>query len=53
VRNSGEMKNIVLREMYNVPYVGHPGYKKTIADIRSQNVWPGMKKEVANYIVMC
>jgi hypothetical protein len=25
------MKNMVLREMHNVPYVGHPGYQKTIA----------------------
>jgi hypothetical protein len=24
VPNSEEMKNIVLREMHNVPYVGHP-----------------------------
>jgi hypothetical protein len=44
------MKNIVLREMHNVPYVGHPGYHKTIAVVRSQYFWPGMKKEVANYI---
>jgi hypothetical protein len=24
VPNSQELKNIILREMYNVPYVGHP-----------------------------
>jgi hypothetical protein len=24
VPNSGEMKNIVVREMHNVPYVGNP-----------------------------
>jgi hypothetical protein len=53
VPNLGEMKNIVLREMHNVPYVGHPGYHKTIAVVRSQYFWPGMKKEVANYIAMC
>jgi hypothetical protein len=35
VSNSGELKNIVLREMHNVPYVGHPGYHKTIAHVRS------------------
>jgi hypothetical protein len=26
VPNSNELKNIVLREMHNVPYFGHPGY---------------------------
>jgi hypothetical protein len=24
VSNSGELKNAVLKEMHNVPYVGHP-----------------------------
>jgi hypothetical protein len=53
VPNSREMKNIVMREMHNVPYVGHPGYQKSIAVVRSQYFWPGMKKEVANYIARC
>jgi hypothetical protein len=42
-----------MREMHNVPYVGHPGYQKSIATIRSQYVWPEMKKEVDNYIATC
>jgi hypothetical protein len=53
VPNSSELKNEVLKEMHNVPYVGHLGYQKTIAAVRSQYFWPGMKKEVANYIVIC
>jgi hypothetical protein len=53
VPNSSEMKNAVLKEMKNVPYVGHPGYHKTITEVRSQYFWPGMKKEVANYITRC
>jgi hypothetical protein len=32
--------------MHNVPYVGHPGYQKTIAIVKSQYYWPCMKKEV-------
>jgi hypothetical protein len=50
VSNYGELKNVVLKEMQNVPYAGHPGYQKTIATVSSQYFWPGMKKEVANYI---
>jgi hypothetical protein len=44
------MKNLVLREMHNVPYVGHPGYQKTIAVVKGQYFWPRMKKEVVDYI---
>jgi len=50
VYNSLEMTNMVLREMHNVPYVGHPGYEKKIASIKSQCFFPSMKKEVAKYI---
>jgi hypothetical protein len=53
VSNSSELKNTVLREIHNVSYVGNPGYHKTIAVVRSQYIWPGMKKEVANYIARC
>jgi hypothetical protein len=53
VQNSREMKNTVLREINNVPYVGHPRYHNTIAFVRSEYFWPGMKKEVANYIALC
>jgi hypothetical protein len=35
VPNSKELKNMILREMHNVPYDGHPGYQKTISAINS------------------
>ena len=44
VSNSSDMKNTVLKEMHNVPYVRHPGYQKTIAALRSQYFCPIMKK---------
>jgi hypothetical protein len=44
VPNSLELKNMILREMHNVPYVGHQGYQKTIAAVKSQYYWPQMKK---------
>jgi hypothetical protein len=44
VLNSREMKNVVLKEMHNVPYVGHPRYHKTITIVRSQYLCPRMKK---------
>jgi hypothetical protein len=26
VPSSGELRNLVLKEMHDVPYAGHPGY---------------------------
>jgi hypothetical protein len=53
VPNSHELKILILREMHNVPYDGHPGYQKTIAAVKSQYYWPVMKKEVADFIAKC
>jgi hypothetical protein len=53
VPNSQELKNMILREMHDVPYVGHPGYQKTIAAIKIQYYWLGMKKEVVDFISKC
>jgi hypothetical protein len=53
VPNSQELKILILREMHNVPYVGHQGYQKTIAAVKIQYYWPGMKKEVVDFIDKC
>jgi hypothetical protein len=48
-----ELMNLVLKEMHDVPYAGHPGYQKTITVVRIQFFWPGMKKDVVGYIARC
>jgi hypothetical protein len=53
VPNSNEFKNMILREMHNVPYARHPGYQKTIATVKRQYYWPGMKKVVVDFISRC
>jgi hypothetical protein len=53
VPNSHELRSMILKEMHNVPYVGHPGYQKTIAVVKSQYYWPGMKREIVEYIAKC
>jgi hypothetical protein len=35
---------MILKEMHNVPYAGHPGYQKIVAAVKSHYFWPGMKK---------
>ena len=37
-------------EIHQAPYSGHPGYQKTIATARKQYFWPGMKKDMDEYI---
>ena len=39
--------------MHNVPYAGHPGYQKKLAAVKKEYFWPGMKKDVAEYIAKC
>jgi hypothetical protein len=53
VPSSGELRNLVLKEMHNVPYVGNLGYQKKITTVRSQFFWPRMKNDVIDYIVRC
>jgi hypothetical protein len=53
VPNSHELKYLILREMHNVPYAGNPDYQKTIATVKSQYYWLGMKKEVVDFIAKC
>jgi hypothetical protein len=53
VHNSHKLRNLVLKEMHNVPYVEHPGYQKTIETLRGQYFWSGMKKNVVEYISKC
>jgi hypothetical protein len=53
VPNDQGVENMLLSEMHKVPYVGHPGYQKTIVAVKKQYYWPGMKKEVVDFIARC
>jgi hypothetical protein len=47
VLNVQDLKRIILHEMHNAPYVGHPGYQRTITAVKIQYFWLGMKREIA------
>jgi hypothetical protein len=53
VPNVQDLKRMILHEMYNVPYAGHPRYQKTVATIKIHYFWLGMKREIAEYIARC
>jgi hypothetical protein len=44
---------MILQEMHNVPYEGHPRYQKIVAAVKSHHFWLGMKREIAEYIARC
>jgi hypothetical protein len=53
VPNVQDLKLMILNEMHNVPYAGHPGYQKTVAAVKSHYIWPGVKREIVEYISRC
>ena len=48
-----ELRRIVMDEIHQTPYFGHPRYHKTIATSRRQYFWPGMKKDIVEYTSSC
>ena len=53
IPNVAELRRVVMDEIHQAPYFGHPGYQKTIATARKQYFWPGMKKDMDEYISRC
>jgi hypothetical protein len=50
VPNVQELKLMILNEMHNVPYAGHPGYQKIVVAVKSHYFWSSMKKDIAKHI---
>ena len=48
-----DLRRVVMDEIHQAPYSGHPGYQKTITTARKQYFWPGMKKDIAEHISRC
>jgi hypothetical protein len=53
VPNVQDLKHMILHEMHNVPYAGHPRYQKIVDVIKSHYFWPVMKREIVEYIARC
>ena len=44
VPNSLELRSLILKEIHNVPYAGHPGYQKIVSTVKLHYHCSGMKK---------
>ena len=53
IPNVAYLRRIVIDEIHQAPYSSHSGYQKTIATAIKQYFWPGMKKDMAEYISRC
>jgi hypothetical protein len=48
-----DLKRFIMDEPHKIPYTGHSGYQKMITTTRKQFYWPGLKKDIANYLAKC
>ncbi|GJU22961.1 reverse transcriptase domain-containing protein [Tanacetum coccineum] len=49
----GEVKNLIMNEAHKLKYSLHPGADKMYYDLRDRYWWPGMKKDIAEYVSKC
>ena len=48
-----ELRKILLDKLHKIPYSSHPSYEEMIKVARKQYIFPGMKKDVVEYIDIC
>ena len=53
IPNVPKIKSLILDEIHKTPYLGHPGYRKTITMLRNDYFLPNMKNDLAEYFAKC
>ena len=53
VPNRASLKELILDEYHRSNYAGHPGYQKMLSAIRKIYYWPGMRRDIAEYLSKC
>ena len=53
IPNVADLRRVVMDEIHQAPYFGHPGHQKTIATAIKQYFWLGMKRDMDKYISRC
>ncbi|GKB04959.1 reverse transcriptase domain-containing protein [Tanacetum coccineum] len=49
----GEVRTLIMDESHKSKYFVHPGADKMYYDLRDRYWWPGMKKDIAEYVSKC
>ena len=53
VSDNNELKKLILKEVHVKPYLGHPGYQKTLKTVKKFYYWLNLKKEIAEFVARC
>jgi hypothetical protein len=48
-----ELKTVILREFHDTPFSGHLGAEKTYQELHRHYYWPGIWKDVKDYVASC
>ncbi|XP_017625056.1 uncharacterized protein LOC108468698 [Gossypium arboreum] len=51
--NDKDLRLSILREAHSSPYAMHPGGNKMSQDLRELYWWPGLKREVTDFVARC
>ncbi|GKE05123.1 putative reverse transcriptase domain-containing protein [Tanacetum coccineum] len=49
----GGVRKLIMDEAHTSRYLVHPGADKMYYDLRDLYCWPGMKRDIAEYVSMC
>ena len=53
ISDIADLRRVVMDEIHQALYSGHPRYQKTIATARKQYFWPRMQEDMAECISRC
>jgi hypothetical protein len=53
VPNIKSIRELILKEAHETAYSRHPGSEKMYQDLKKRFWWYGMKREIAEYVVVC
>ena len=53
IPNQMSLKELILDEYHRISYSGHPSYQKILTAIRKAYFWPGMHKNITEYLIKC
>lgn len=49
----GNLRQLLIAELHDTPYSGHPGVFKTAKSVQRYYWWPGLWKDVQRYVLTC
>lgn len=48
-----EIRNLVIPELHEIPFMGHPRVSRTICNVRTSFFWKGMAGDIGTFVEAC